>query len=372
MKSPRILLITEGQLGDQLLLTPALRALKTSFPDGTLSVMVVQRRSYGERPSSADAVLVTNPTSGTAEVLTLSPYVDDVIEIHRSLLRSLHGISRIRAELTIIRHLRARRFDTVICCFPEDRFVIWALLSGASTRIGQKDQGFRWLLSKALEIRKERGGVLKYYCSLATAAGARVDSDQTEFIIPEESRQRARKLLESHGINEAERFAVVHPGASGPYRVWPPDRFAAVIGDLEGKWGIKVVLCGTAYDRSILDAVQSQTSTRIRTVILGESVADFAAILEASLLCISNDSGPRHLAAALGVSSVAILPKHNRNIWGTYGRWSEILTAEESCPACPPDRCLDCLPEGQQFGSWCMRMVEVESVLDRIKRVLQK
>ena len=371
MKTRRILLITEGQLGDLLLLTPALRALKTSFPDGTLSVMVVQRRSYGDTSSSANAVLVSNPASGTAEVLTRSPYVDDVIEIHRSPLRLLHGAARIRAELSIVRQLRATKFDTVICCFPEDRFVIWAVLSGASTRIGQKDQGFRWLLSEAPEIQKEQGGVLKYYCALAMAAGAKVDSEKTEFIIPEESRQRARKLLESHGINEGERFAVVHPGASGPYRVWPPDRFAAVVGVLEENWGIKVLLCGTAYDQTVLDAIQSQAGARIRTVILGESVADFAAILKLSHLCVSNDSGPRHLAAALGVSSVAILPKHNRNTWGTYGLGSEILTAEETCPACPPDRCLDRLPEGERFGSWCMRMVDVESVLNRIKHILQ-
>jgi heptosyltransferase-2 len=286
------------------------------------------------------------------------------------LLRSLRGPARFRAELSIVRRIRAEKFDTVICCFPEDRFAIWAALSGAIKRIGQREQGFRWLLSDRPEIRKEREGVLKYYCDLAKAAGANITSERTEFFIPEESSQRARILLQSRDINEADRFAVVHPGASGPYRVWPPNRFAAIVRALEEKWGIKVLLCGTVYDQAVLKAVQGYAGTAVRSVLLGNSVADFAAILKFATICVSNDSGPRHLAAALGVSSVAILPKHNRAIWGGYERGSTMVSAEGFCPACPPDRCLDRLPEGEQFGSWCLRMVDVDSVLDRIQSTL--
>ena len=365
MDSRRILVLAEGQLGDLLLLTPALRSLKKSIPACHLSVVVVQRRSYGSQQQTAP--INAPPPCGTSEVLTRSPYVDEVIEIQRPVLRSLHGLARIQAELAIIRRLRSGTFDTVLCCFPEDRFAIWAALSGASIRVGESGQAFTWLLSRALDVRKNRGGVLRYYCRLAEAAGARIDSEETEFAIPAESRARALQLLRSVGMKEGDHFAVVHPGASGPYRVWPPERFASVIGALREEWKLKTLLCGTLHDRLAVDAVRRCLNVPAMDLLLGESVADFAAIMKMASICISNDSGPRHLAASIGVPSVAILPKHNDRAWGVYGESSEVALGSDPCPVCPAERCLDLLPEGEEFGSYCIRMVTAETVLGRVR-----
>ena len=367
MDPRRILVVAEGQLGDLLLLTPALRSLKKSIPGCCLTVVVVQRRSYGSKSQASAVPFNTPPLCGTSEVLTLSPFVDEVIEIQRPALLSLHGLARIRAELAIIRRLRSGKFDTAICCFPEDRFVLWAALSGASIRVGQNGQAFGWLLSRPLEVRKDQGGVLRYYCALAEAAGARIDFEETQFAIPAESDARALQLLTSCGLKEGEHFAVVHPGASGPYRVWPPERFAAVIGALLEEWNLKTLLCGTLHDKQAVDAVRSRLSVPAIELFLEESVADFAALMKRASICISNDSGPRHLAVSIGVPSIAILPKHNDRAWGAYGQSSELLLGRDPCPVCPAERCLDLLPEGEEFGSYCIRMVTVETVLDRVR-----
>jgi ADP-heptose:LPS heptosyltransferase len=372
MPSRRVLVIAEGQLGDLLLLTPAVRAIKSSLPGSFLAVLVVQRRGYGTPGKAVPAVLNVQPGPGTSEVLLLNPYVDAVVEVDRSSLRSLKGKARLAAELSVIRWIRKGAFDTVICTFPEDRFAVWASLSGAGMRVGQNDQSLRWMLTHAPDIRKDQGGVLHYYCDLVVAAGAVAGSTRTEFPVPEASRARAQSLLRARGFDPARPLVIVHPGASGAHRVWPPERFAGVIGELRERTGAWIVLCGTAFDQQVVRAVREEVRTEVDVWTLGESVADFAGLLSLAALCVSNDSGPRHLAVAVGTPSIALMPKHNDKAWKIYAddpRTSTFTTAS-ACPACPPDRCRDVVPEGETFGSCCLRMISMDDVITRALEIL--
>ena len=187
----RICIIAEGQLGDLLILSPALRAFSESFPSASLSVLVLQRRSYDGTSSAAHSVLSETPQGGTAAVLRADPHVACVAEIDRGLLRALRGASRVRAEWSIIRWLRRGKFDTVVCTFPQDRFYLWAFLSGARMRVGEEGKPFSALLSTPVRKKKSEGGVLAYYCALAEAAGAAVKSERTSVVISPVHRERA-------------------------------------------------------------------------------------------------------------------------------------------------------------------------------------
>ncbi len=369
MRPRRILVLSEGQLGDLLLLTPALRSLKDSFAGCTVVALVVQRRSY--TVAGAAPVLVRqNPTDGTTEAV--APFVDEIIEVSRSVLRMARGIRRVRAEWTLLRRIRAGGYDTVLSCFPEDRFAIWAAVSGARRRIGQNAQPFAWLYTVRPDIRKEEGGVLRYYCALASAAGASVPSHATEFRVPESGNVEAERLLREKGFAPGERFIVMHPGASGPFRIWPPDRFGRLAEILHSGEGIRTVLCGTTHDLRAMHAVRSHVSFEVPEIVLQGSVGQLAGILSRATLCVSNDSGPRHLAVAVGTPSVAILPKHNDRAWGIYddGPIASYAIPSGPGPLCPPDRCCDRRPEGEEFGSACIRQVSVEEVLKRIRQIL--
>lgn len=366
MNPQRILVLAEGQLGDLLLLTPALRSLKESFPRALLHICVVQRRSYAPGGSDGASLLVTNPAVGTCEVV--APFADEVIEVSRPALRLARGIGRLRAEWEIVRRLRSGRYDTVISCFPEDRFALWARFSGAGIRIGEEGEALARFYSVRPRIRKEEGGVLRYYCALASAAGANVRSLATEFRVREEFHVRADRLLAERGFLPGERFVVIHPGASGPFRVWPPERFARVAGILQKEHGTRALLCGTAYDRPVLEAIRAQID--LPELILEGSVGMLAAVLSRASLCLSNDSGPRHLAIAVGTPSVAIMPRLNDRAWGVYDQpGAAYVIAREQCPLCPPEHCFDRHNPGEEFGSACMRMVTVERVLGEIERV---
>jgi ADP-heptose:LPS heptosyltransferase len=366
----RVLFLAEGQLGDLLLLTPALRAVKRTYPSSHVSVLIVERHmNQGPDSFRFDDLSVTTEQR-TSSVLGTNPHVDELLIVNRKALRSLPGVARARAEWGCVMFLRRRKYDTVICTFNEDRFALWAYLSGAYERVGQRKQGLHWLLTTAPDIDKAKGGVLEYYCDLVRSIGTCIDSLVTEYTIPESSIRWADRLLESLGIAGDSHVVAIHPGASGDYRVWPAERYAGLIERLNGH-GVRILLCTGGQDSSVISAITASLRSKVIEAE-ADKVSDLAAVLQRSTLCISNDSGPRHLAIAVGTPSLALCRKFHDREWGIYppSESRVILKGNQQCPVCPLGVCLDKIPEGETLGSYCMRMIEVEEVVARVREMV--
>jgi ADP-heptose:LPS heptosyltransferase len=367
VKPPRrILFLAEGQLGDLLLLTPALHAVKESFPTSFVCVFVLDRRT--PLRSSSNPTMFDLPQESCP--LATNKNVDELILVSRQFLRKMRGLARLRCEASLIRLLRSRKFDTVICTLPEDRFALWAFTSGARTRVGQKNQSLHWLLSLALNIEKSERGVLEYYLDLVRAFGATVHSTKTEYTISDKVEKWAKELLVQHNLSD-EKIIGVHPGATGDYKIWDPNLFAELIEQLSRK--ARVVLLGGNLDEAIIAATRDFLRSEI-VHLRAESIENLAALLRHCTLCISNDSGPRHLAVAVGTPSLALFRQHHDKEWGVYveGNHVAIVKGKGRCPACPPDRCLDKIPEGEQFASHCMRMIRVEDVVAKAEEMMHR
>ena len=365
----RICLIAEGQLGDLLILTPALRALRESAPGAFIACLVVQRRSY-LRADSPGAVVQEQASGTTADILRADPSVDRVAEIDRRALRALGGLARLRAEAGVVRWLRESRFDTVVCTFPQDRFYLWAFLSGARRRVGESGRPLSFLLTTGIAARRGKGGVRDYYCALAEGAGARVHSRATSVTIAREHRDRAGAIWKSVGPSGRRVTVAVHPGASGDYRIWPPQMYARLIDRLRRE-GIGVVLMGSAYDRPVVEEV-ARGCVRPPPVLYADDVLVLAALLGKCALLVSNNSGPRHLAVAAGVPSLALIPRFDDVGWKIYEDEVRAGTLQSgaSCPACPADACRNAVPPGERYGSYCMRALGVDEVAARVAWVL--
>ncbi len=370
MSPCNILVLAEGQLGDLLLLTPALRALKSAFSESRTTVLILQRRGGKSSDAGDPGPVRKADPRGTAGVLTSNAAVDRVFELHRGSLRALKGVHRVRAESGVIRWVRSQKFDTAICTFPEDRFAVLAYLSGAKLRVGQRRQNLRWLLNLAPDIAKSDRGVLEYYCDLARALGAEVVSTATEFAVSPESMDWAKECIaEQCGDNAAP--VVIHPGASGDYKIWPPERFAALVDRLQ-ELHIPVLLCGGHADGDILQQVRSHMRHAVPLVATEGNLQRLAGVFSRSTLVVSNDSGPRHLAVAAGARTLALFRRFHDREWNVYPESDRcrILRGGENCPSCPAGVCADRIPEGERYGAHCIRMITTDHVVAAVLSML--
>jgi ADP-heptose:LPS heptosyltransferase len=238
--------------------------------------------------------------------------------------------------------------------------------------VGQGGQSFSFLLSHAPDIRKDRRGVLEYYCDLVRQIGAAITSLRTEYSIPDGSKAWVDEYLRSVDESPQQRFVAVHPGASGDYKIWPPERYAALIDFIQEDLGARVILLRGSQDGAVVAAIRQGLKSVPIVADTGSNVEHFAALLKRCALCISNDSGPRHLAVALGVPSLAFFRQHHDHEWKIYddGPLCVTLKGELLCPACPRGKCLDRIPQDVQFGSYCTRMISVDDAITRVREML--
>ena len=363
-----IVFFCEGQLGDLLILTPAIRAVKETYPSSRITTIILQRRRY-DGSDSRKTIWYSAADCGTSSVMSGNPNVDQVIEIDRFFLRSLTGWNRLKAELKIILHLHRLKPDVILCTFPEDRFVIWGYFSGAGVRIGEARQKLSWLLTHKPDISKEELGVRDYYLGLVASIGAKTDNIGTEFLVSVEALAWADKKISMLPDNNTGGLVAVHPGASGPYKVWPPEYYARLIDHLQKDFGFRVLLCGTEFDREIIEAVEAQLESRIFRIKFDQDISKLAAIIARCRLCITNDSGPRHLAVAVGTPSMAFMMKDQDRQWKIYDdpANSVVLAGDEDCPVCNNGPCKNIIPDGYHFGSYCLRSVTVERAINQAK-----
>lgn len=361
-------------MGDQVALTPALRAAKASFPDAFIAVFATYRRPTDPEKAEAFQNLAPSPIESANTIFSNDPNVDELYVLDRYAFKSLTLRSRLAAEWSVVRFLRAKHFDTVISTVPHrERFIVWGVLAGARNRVGARNQGMHWLLTHAPDIEKAKRGVVEYYCDLVRAVGGQIRSTRTEFTVPKKSLQWADRELERIGVQPGATFVALHPGASGWYKVWPPERYAALIEVLQRRRKIEVVMVMSEHDRRIVHAIQTFLETPLREIDCTGSVANLAAVLRRSALCISNDSGPRHLAVAVGTPSLAFFRRHHDKEWDVYNAVPHCATlkSREPCPACPPEKCYDRIPEGEQFGACCLRMIGVEQAVERADALME-
>ena len=367
-----ILFTTTGGLGDLLTLTPAIKAMKSSFPESSITVLTLSYRFYTKSLEQTKEILNLNPRGGVIEVLTNNPNIDEVIEIDRKGLRLLKGLKKLKMEVKIIKYLRHAKFDIVISTRNNDRFTLWAFLSGAKVRVGQKKQFFRRLLTHTPDTQEEDRGIIYYLCDLVTSAGASIESFKTEFYISKEAKIWADEFIRENQLNEDQILVAVHPGASGLSRIWPPENFAATIDKLQADNKTKVLLCRSDFDEETIIQIKKHLSTSIIEVKTSGSIDRLAAIFMHCKLCITNDSGPRHLTIALGIPSIGIMIEGNRSKWKIYDNGPKIILLPESnkCSFCPAGSCLEKIPDGEHFGAYCIRSVTPSGVVIQVNAIL--
>lgn len=366
-----ILVIKMAGIGDLLLATPALRALRESYPHAQIDLLVT--------PDSAG---ILNGWEVIDRIIVLDKYLFDYPQ---QLLTHPRNLLRLKP---LWRDLRDGHYNAVLLLhhltLPFGRLKHQMLLraTGAQWRVGL-DNGHGWFLNARVE---DNGfGAMheaEYYLAVARAIGAKTKDKRLVVPLSEEDHRQAWQLLYEHETPQNVRHPIIamHPGSGGysTARRWAPERFAQLADTLYADVGGQLLLLGGPEEaelhRHIIDIMHSEMP--VRSMAGRGSIKVSAALLEQVDLFIGNDSALVHLAVAAGTPTVAIFGLTNARAWGPFAdekAGQQAVIVRLNLP------CMPCFYRGHDLGTPegcatrdCLALLGVDPVATAARRLLKK
>lgn len=313
--------------------TPALRAVRETFAEAHITV-------------------VANPL--VAQLFEYHPDCNEVIVFDK---QGQHA-----GRLGLLRFasmLRRRHFDCAILFQNAIEAAILAFLAGVPRRAGYATDGRRLLLTHPVPAGVDQRALhhTDYYLHMLAECGVTTTAKLQRLALrPEEIEWAARQV-------PAGRFAIINPGAAyGSAKRWIPERFAAVADELSARYGLSIVLSGGPAEMEIGEDIAKAMQAPHLNLIGRTSVRQMMALLAASSLMITNDSGPMHVAAAFAVPMVAIFGPTDHTSTSPWGTRARIVRHPVECSPCLLRQC--------PIDHRCMQRVTVDDVLSAAAEVL--
>jgi len=287
----RILAVRLDNVGDVVMLSPALRALRGAFPSSHITLLC---------------------SKAGATVAPMLPGTDETI-VHRALWQDVSGAFPFdpAAEQAFIASLAARRFDAafIFTSFSQSPFppAYACYLAGIPQRFGESKEFGGSLLTVAAPPLPDHVHQVDRNLHLLAAAGIPADGTQMELHIPPSAAARASELLTAAGIGAGVPFVALAPGASCDARRYDTTRLAEAARLLVERTGLPIVVVGTAADTPAAEQILSAVRPGAAVSLAGAtSVPELAAVICAASLLVTNNSGPLHLADAFGRPQVVL------------------------------------------------------------------
>jgi ADP-heptose:LPS heptosyltransferase len=362
MHAPRrILVVKLASLGDLLTATPALRALRTTFSDARIGVLTT--------PSSAPAL---RGLDSFDQVLTFDKFAFD---------RPADALRSLPSALVLAAHLRAAGWDTLVLLhhlttpFGIAKYGGLALGSGAHRRVGLDNGRGRWFLTdSAVDGGFGWHHEVDYWLDVVGVLGARHPSTpRLELCVtPDDDGWAAARFREL----QIDRAVLLVPG-SGAFsraRRWSPQRFAEVGRTLLERHGLTpLVLSGLDPDEQDLARhVAADIGPKAKVAPPAPGPQALGALIRRCQLVVANDSGPVHVATAVGTPVVAVFGPSNDRAWGPYPPRDARHQVVREAVACAP-----CIHRGHSFGTpqgcrarTCLAILEVSDVVAAVERAL--
>ncbi len=343
----RVLVVLPNWVGDVVLATPALRAI---------------RRRCG---SARVTFLLKRPL---AEVLSGAPWADELV-FWPARFASQSRPERHRGFLGLAAELRDRQFDWAVLLTNSFRSALLVRLAGVRRRIGYDRDGRGLLLTDRLLPPKADGrfvpvAMTRYYNAVARYLGCRDCGEQLELFTTDSEEAAALQVVARAGADGGKPIAVLNPGASfGPAKCWLPARFAEVGDALVREHGAAVFIgCGPKET-----AIARDVATRMRepAVVLDDPVLGLGpmkALLRRAALLVTNDTGPRHFANAFGTPVVTVFGP-------TDPRWTETASPRERTVMVQVD-CGPCMKRRCPLDHRCMTRIDSQMVLQAARALL--
>ena len=320
-----ILLIRVDRVGDLVLSTPAIRAVRNKFPDAKIHLLV---RDY------------------TQDLVCNNPNIDKLLIYNK--------------------HPLTKNYDLSIALHPGIIPNKLTFKSGAKIRVGYSGWGGGFFLThkkkddRALRIRHEVESALE----IVKIVGAEIEDKSLEVSLTDEGESYADKFFKNNDLEE-EKVVIIHPGSRQSHIRWKKEGFAKVADRLIEEENAKIIISGSDSEEELLEEVVSLMRNQC-LVVRGIKLTELVSLIKRSKVFIGNSTGPMHIACALGVPVVAIFgaitPLASYNMWGPWSKKNIIVTKNLDCPQCHPTDC-------ESYD--CMRLINEEDVMAAAKKLLK-
>ncbi len=340
-KIERLLVRALNWIGDAVMSTPALAAVRATFP-------------------KAKITLLANPM--VAQLLDGHPAVDRIIIFDRK--KEHHGFS---GKIRLARKLKQERFELAVILPNSFDSALVPWLARIPERIGKASDGRSLLLTRTYQESVKPGAVheVRYYLDLLAHFGIHGNILKPFLSTSAEEDLAAGEFLYNHGIKSDETILGINAGASfGSAKRWYPERFGEVGNRLADDWDARIILFGVTEEVSIVTEIEQLLQGRSLNLAGKTTVRQLMALIKRCNFFITNDSGPMHIAAAFGVPLVAI-----------FGPTDHTGTAPCSDNAIIVRQAVDCAPCKLRVcptDHRCMTSVTVDNVVQASRQLYER
>lgn len=334
-KSPfpnKFLVVSTTALGDTLWGTPALKALKHTYPHSSLCVLTSE---LGE------------------QVLRHNPHIDELFVIKHALFFSL------------LRHfysLKKRNFDAILIFHSSQRLILpFCALLGCPQIVAtaglNKDLDF--ILTSALENKAQHE--IERRLDIVKEVGAVVQERELEFFFTGEDEKTTERFLERHGISPSTILIGIHPGAQKMFKQWSADNFIQLGNTLKEELGCKIIITGSQEEAFLVLQIASKISEAIP--MAGElSLPAFAVLQKRMALFVTGDTGPMHMAFAMKTPTIALFGPTNPDLCGPHhAKNSIVIQKKKTCSPCLMKKCED---------PFCLLQIGVKEVCEKALKLV--
>ena len=332
-----ILVIAMKRGGDAILSIPAFRAIKESLPQSRVTVFA---NTYAK------------------EILERINYIDHIVEYDNSL--------SFLQKARLVRKLSRDQFDLAVDLTCDYTFEggLLSYLSGAKYKVGYDIYGRGFLFNKAVKHEGGTPHAIDEILNIVKSINLDTKDKSLKISASKEDEETIRQFLREKDVKEKDLLIGIHPGGHYPTQRWLNERFAEVGDEVIKKYKAKVVLMGGPKEEELVSQIEKKMIND-PLIFLNQPIGKLLALIQSCHLLICNNSGPLHMATALGIRTVSTMGPTIAERWWPYGEGHVVIQKDLPCISCNEGYC-------RLKTHDCMRLITVGEVLEAIDLQISK
>ena len=328
-------------IGDLIMATPILSDLRTLFPDASITAMC-------KKPLS--------------DLLLQDPHIDEVFSFNKPNNRFL----RREENKNIVDKVRSGKYDLAILLTHSFSSAWWFWQGNVKRRIGFSKHFRSLLLTDPLPLpQKGREHEVHTYKRLLSPLGLSASSTPPQLYFGAKEVSEAQTLLFQRGYRAGKKLIGINVGAAyGSAKCWPADRFQKVAKRILAQEDVFLLFFGDEGHSSLVKEICQGLPKEALNLAGMTTLRELACLIKSCHVLLTNDSGPMHIGAALGVPLVALFGSTDENATGPYGQPAAVISKHPSCSPCFKRTC--------PIDFRCMNEITVEEVVAKVISQLKK